>query len=144
MGLVVSATGVSAQTLSTSAPLATGVEVKAKVRVEEGTETVRGLVVAATPEGLGLTLGSDSTVWVEAGALARIEVNRGRTAGAGVNKGWKIGAVTAVFSGLVVAGEAESPGVGFLAGAVVGGIAGSLVGALIGAAVGADSWERVW
>jgi hypothetical protein len=136
---------VNAQTPSPAGSLAPGSEVKAEIRVREGTETVRGLVVSATPEGLGLRSFSDETVWVEASSLARLEVKRGRTAGAGASRGWKIGAVTLGLPlGLLVAGEADSPGVGFLYGAVAGGVAGSLVGALVGAAIGADSWERVW
>ena len=137
---------VNAQTPSPSESLAPGSEVKAEIRVRAGTETVRGLVVSATPEGLGLRSFSNDTVWVEASSLARLEVKRGKTAGAGASNGWKIGALgLGLWTALgVAANVTENKAAAFLVGGVVGAIPGALVGALVGAVVGADSWETVW
>ena len=136
---------VEAQERPSSVFPAPGAEVRGQIRTGTGETAFEGFLISSSPSELEIRTRESESLRIESASLAALEVNRGRSAGAGAGNGWKIGAVTLGLPlGLLVAGEADSPGVGFLYGAVVGGLAGSLVGAVFGAAIGADSWERVW
>mgnify|MGYP003329324561 CR=1 FL=1 len=134
-----------AQSVSASVLPETGSEVRGEARVSGGSEKFKGVLLSGSDGGFIVAPTPGTERWIDARSLTRLDVNRGRSAGAGASKGWRIGApLVGLPFGLLVAGVADSAPVGFLFGAAAGGVAGSLLGAGIGAIIGADSWERIW
>ena len=132
-------------------PLTSGSRVRLKP-VDPSTKSVQGDLLRLSEDSLHIVAGGADTLAFATGAIARLEVSRGRRSNAG--KGALLGAAIGAGAGLalgVAASAEECSGFGCTEvgpGEVVAvmalfGATGAGLGALIGAASHSERWEQV-
>lgn len=135
----------SVQAQATTPTLAPG----ARVRVQQGDQTVIGTLVSLDSAGLLIATGKSDTVMAPRASITAVEVSGGTKsrAGEGALVGLGVGAGTGILIGLAASGSDNgdfidfNPGEWAVGAGLIGAAIGTAFGALIGATQQSDKWQ---